>query len=338
MATTRPIKLSVSAAAEFPETKKSVLTVDVDARVEARTTASPDYTFISKDLLQVIRNDDNDEKYPNYGFSAEELALLIEDKKKKRPSFNGVVIVGHFAKWISQLQKERINRIGNFPRRLQAVYKRADRTEDNEDYNHWSAIDILLTEQMMKVFYFDSAGDLSNLTNIIRAVKTQSNTEITICDDVKEIINDEIKYHAIQKDGESCSIFALDFIFQMSKMPDLHDKLASIRIWNEEEGYYEVDPRKLPLVLIRNAQSNTFIQQCMNENKNALNLPINKKNQTLSDYLKTHGVFYAPAKKNVNAGIQRVFLTFSKRITRERNIMVSDSETVSPHPLAEISF
>lgn len=303
--------------------KKDILQIAPDC-------LSPDYTFIAKKLRAIIKGtyvvkaegddevneqDEKEDKEP-YAFSPEEIALLIKDKQERR-AIDARVVVGNFAALISKLHRERIARVGVFPRRIQVAYKRADKNEeDGEEFEHWTSLDILLTEDRLKVFYFDTAGDWKNLTVLKRAVMLHPNAEITICDDVE----DEGKQLAVQKDGESCSIFTVDNIFHMSKIPDLHNQVDSKRVQDPDyPNVYSLDPRYLPPVLVRNAQSNGFINSWIAFNQDRLHEPVNKKGHNLSQHVKSHSVFFPPNKKMVNAGIQHKQLKYASRLQRIKN-------------------
>lgn len=277
--------------------------------------SSPDYTFIAKELRAILKGnyqkDSSDDK-ESYALSAEDMQLLINDKKKKR-NIDARVVVGNFASLINKLDRERQRNEGNFPRRVQVGYKRANL--EGKEYDHWTAVDILITKDQLKVFYYDSAGDPSNLTMLKYTVMSIPNSEITICDDVEV----ENKLLAVQKDGESCSIFTLDHIFRMSEIVDLHEQVDKHRVQDSDyKNVYSLDPRHLPPVLVRNAQSNGFIKQWEQLNKDRLKEPVNKKGHTILDYVKFNSVLYPPAKKNINAGIQKKQLKYSERLQKLR--------------------
>ncbi len=283
-----------------------------------------DFAFMSKKLKVVLlkKNSDNkeaddremddkkDEEDVHYAFSPEELRLLIKDKQKKRP-LDAHVVVGGFARFMSQVHEDRVNRKGKFPRRIQVAYKRGDKDADGLEYEHWTAIDILVTANKTHVFYLDASGSEFNLDIIQRAVVLHPDTELTICEDV-EVAGKSI---ALQKDNESCSTFTLDHIFHMSKLADLHQYLNAVRTADPDHAnVFHVDPRQLPPVLVRNAQSMTFVKQYLADHKEWEGVKVDKQGRTLMQYVNKHMLFFPEAGRDVIGSIQHKQIQYAKRI------------------------
>jgi hypothetical protein len=276
---------------------------------------SPDYTFIAKDLRAIISDTDIngraslDDARP-YAFSPDDLKRLIQLKNLTR-NIDARVLVGGFQNLMGQLESERINEVGTFPRRIQVAYKRDDKDLNGNDYEHWTAIDIFLTLEGIKVFYFDFSGDPTNFELIINAVGKFPLIELTVCEDI-EI---DGKSLAIQKDGESCSIFTIDSIFHMSKLENLHKHIEENRI--KEPGgklLYSLDPRKLPAVLVRNAQSASFMLSWMELNSDKFNDKVDKKGRNILEYVESNSVFYPKIRKHINSGVQAKQLKYTDRL------------------------
>ena len=296
----------------------------VSIPMEAATRAeapSPDYTFIARHLRAIVLKTDQDGRAREvdqdpYVFSTEELTQLIEHKKRTR-FLDARVIVGNFELLVSQLHEERQSGVGAFPRRIQIAFKRAGLDEGGQEYDHWTAIDILLTRDCMNVFYLDSAGDPRNLSIIVDATTRHPDTELTLCEDIE--VNG--RSLAVQKDGESCSIFAIDNIFHMSKLPELHDHVNLYRVKDlsyEDKPIYCLDPGDLPAMLVRNAQSDRFMGRWMGRNTDKLEVAVDKKGHNIRDYLRIHSIFYPTIKKEINAGIQEKQIKYASRLNQLR--------------------
>ena len=286
--------------------------------IEPRTdNPSPDYTFIAKQLRAISQDtfDDGwalDSDQEPYAFTAEELRQLIALKQRTR-FLDARVLVGDFESLIHQLHEERLACQGPFPRRIQVAFKRDGLDESDQEYDHWTAIDILLRHDSMGVFYLDSAGDPRNLDSIVNATINHTDTELTLCEDI-EINN---RSFAIQKDGESCSIFTLDSIFHMSKLHDLHDHVMHYRVPDHSfkgKPVYCLDPGDLPPMLIRNAQSDSFMKRWMDRHPDKLDVVVDKKGLNIGEYLKRHSIFHPTIKKEINAGIQHKQMAYSLRL------------------------
>ncbi len=215
---------------------------------------------------------------------------------------------------MAQLHHDRLQAAEPFTRRLQVAYKRDGLDETGQEYDHWTALDILVTETQLNVFYFDSAGDPRNLDVIIHAATNLPDTQLTLCEDVEV----DGKSLAIQKDGESCSIFTIDHIFHMSKLEYLHEHVNRYREQdtNYASGVYNLDPRHLPPVLARNSQSVGFLKSWSEKNPALLQKPVDKKGHNILDYACSHFVFYPPINKHINTGIQHKQTRYAARLQK----------------------
>ncbi len=282
---------------------------------------SPDYTFIAKDLRAIVKGIDHLGRAPEgehepYVFSPEDLVQLIAHKKRTRP-IDAHVVVGDIEHFIAQLHQDRLLSRGSFPRRIQVAFKRAGLDEYGEEYGHWTAIDILLNEDCMNVFYLDSVGDPRNLNIVISAVMSCPNTELTLCEDI-EI---DGKSLSLQKDGESCSIFTIDHIFHMSKLDNLHQLIEQYRVKEVgDKEIYCLDPRNLPPVLARNSQSTGFLKSWVEKNHDRIHDVVDKKGHAMLDYVQSHCVFYPPIKKYINAGIQHKQIQYTARLEQLKSL------------------
>jgi hypothetical protein len=288
--------------------------------ITSRALSSPDYTFIAKHLRAIVKGTDVDGHAPDddvvpYVFTADDLRRLILHKKKTR-MIDAHVLVGGFDAFLQQLHDERRLNLGVFPRRIQVAYQRDGLDTDGLPFEHWTALDILLTQEQMHIFYLDSAGDDRNLNIIIEDSMKYAQTELTLCEDIEL----DGKSFALQKDGESCSIFTIDHVFHMSKLHDLHDHVVSYRTPDAITSHthiYSLDPRRLPAMLVRNAQSESFLREWFSKSAREFTKPVDKKEHNIIEYTKLHGVFYPPARKNINAGIQRKQLKYAARLAQE---------------------
>ncbi|WP_131782489.1 hypothetical protein [Legionella gresilensis] len=274
---------------------------------------SPDYTFISAFILTKLNETSQgdlreSQKSSNnaYALSAQELKLLFLKKNN-----DCHVITGTFEQLVSQIVTLLKNSTEQMPGRIQVAYKRTDiDLETGEEYQHWSGMDVSVTTDKIGILYLDSAGDPSNIDIAIEIAHSLENAELTICDDFS------LKYKpsAMQKDGESCSIFIADLILQMKKINDLHERIALHRIFNEKENYYDLDPRKLPPILFRNAQSIIFLAQCIDENEECATYRVSNKGELLMEYVARHTIFCPLVNKDVNAAIQAKQIAFARKV------------------------
>lgn len=77
---------------------------------------------------------------------------------------------------------------------------------------------------------------------------------------------------------------------------------------------YTMEPIDLPAVLVKNAQSFSFLKRYETENQNKMAEKINKKGQTLAEYTQAHKFFHAGLKKHVNLAIQYKEVVYKNRL------------------------
>ena len=286
----------------------------VCANTDSKLSSSSDYTFISAFILSTLNEKSQEDlsresqKSLNnaYALSAQELKLFFLKKHN-----DCHVITGNFEQLVNQIVTLLKNSKEQIPCRIQIAYKRNDIDfETGEEYQHWSSLDVSVTKDKIDILYLDSAGDPSNIDIAIEIAQTLKNVELTICDD----FSPKYQPSAMQKDGESCSIFTADLILQMKKINDLHERIDSHRIFNEKENYYDLDPRKLPPILLRNAQSITFLTQCIDENEECATYRVSKRGELLMEYVARHTIFCPLVNKDVNAAIQAKQIAFARKV------------------------
>jgi hypothetical protein len=236
--------------------------------------------------------------------SPDEIKQLIARKNRKRP-IDCRVILSDFKSFISNLQKESSEKASILPRRVQAVCCLQESDQEDAPNQHWSALDILITSDKMQVFYLDGAGDSKNYKHIVPILSSMPNVELTCCEE------------KLQHDTESCSIFALDHVFHMSKIPNLHAIIDAGKKADTENSLPNVcvfNPINLPPSLVRNAQSLRFITNYKAAHPEEAKEVLNKKGQTLMDYVLAHSMFYRPKNTTVNLGIQYKQIVYKNRL------------------------
>lgn len=197
--------------------------------VELRKLATTHFRSIKENQNENInkQQDETESKIiTKHGLSSSELTELIKLKNKKRTIDCRIILgdsKGNAIKTLiktlqnerdeeNEQNKENEEKIKNFSRRLQVLYKLKP-----DDSLHWTTLDILVTEKNIKVFYLDAAGDSSNLSSITTGVLACDNTELTYCEG------------RLQHDHVSCSIFAVDHAFHLSKEKSAHNQFDAIR-------------------------------------------------------------------------------------------------------------
>lgn len=203
-----------------------------------------------------------------YELSDADLRDLIAQKNKKRPIDCKLVASDSELKGLMENLAAYAEDKENPPKRFQMLmsFPMTNRT-------HWSAFDILCENGKIKIFMLDAAGDVCNLIRILPFLG--QNVEFTSCGG------------KLQTDGKSCSIFALDHVFKMSKMQNLHGHLDKVR--KKSGAYFEVDPLNLPSALVKNAQSLSFLKE--HAARHAPDEKVNKKGETMAKYLRKHTTF-----------------------------------------------
>lgn len=211
-----------------------------------------------------IEHSETDEN--RYRLTKKDIEILIENKKKKK-ELNCYVIEGE--KPLSlDLFFENIAKSG--ATRTQLIFK-VSGTE------HWSAMDIHRDKEgKLKIFFIDAAGSYYNQPAVL-ALCRKEKIEVTFCMD------------GLQKDFFSCSIFSVDHAFHMSKIPDLHEQIDRVKVKSSILDYVStVAPIDLPPVLVKNVQFKDFLEQYLAKNKKYETVKINKKGQTLREYIESH--------------------------------------------------
>ncbi|MDI1351697.1 MAG: hypothetical protein PSV35_02845 [bacterium] len=233
-----------------------------------------------------------EEQMLHYRFTQEDIQVLIDRKKVKRP-INCFVIDG--SKPISVknfLEQIRLNG----QHRTQLIYK-IDSTE------HWSTVDIQRdVEGRLSVFFFDAIGHTTNLSEFVEYCLSYN------CELTKSM-------GGLQKDYASCSTFSVDHAFHMSKIPDLHKQLYQVRTKDQKsDKTFNVDPLDLPIVLVKNAQSIEFIAKYLQKHEEHESTKINLKEQTLKGYTQLH--LATVDKEQIAASITYKQSQYRKKVNR----------------------
>lgn len=144
---------------------------------------------------------------------------------------------------------------------------------------HWSVLDILrAADGTLKIFFLDAAGNLFNKPGIL-AFCLKNKIDLTFC------------MGKLQKDGFSCSIFAVDHAFHMSKIADLHEHIARVRRPSVDGRHvFTVAPIDLPAPLVKNVQSTRFLTKYLAMHPEQKKTPVNKKGQTVLEYAESYAV------------------------------------------------
>ncbi len=202
-----------------------------------------------------------------------ELQQLIAEKNKKR-SIDCRIILDDFKGFLEQLEREKFSRPKDLPFRVQVLCHL-------EHSHNWSALDILVSHDEIHIFHLNAAGDSDNVDVITQVLTDFSLIKMTSCEG------------QLQRDWENCAVFALDHVFHMSKMMDLHEQVKKFHKPNpkvENKNMYTLDPFDLPAVLVKNMQSVPLLEKYIKQQANPQE-KINKKGQTLKEYVDSHTIF-----------------------------------------------
>ena len=164
----------------------------------------------------------------------------------------------------------------------------------------------------MRIFFLDSIGHTTNLPQIVDFCRRHK-VELTK------------SMGGLQKDFSSCSLFCTDQAFHMSKIADLHNQLDGVRTKDKKLGLtYNVDPINLTPVLVKNAQSSTFIEKYLQKHPEHESTTFNTKNQTLRDYVKAHQVKVADG--NVCSGIVYKQARYRERVNQDKGYATAPTQ------------
>lgn len=106
---------------------------------------------------------------------------------------------------------------------------------------HWTFLEFSKEGDEISVLVLDAAGEMS-ITKLVDFLENNGAiTDLYVCDG------------GIQKDGQSCPLFAWDAACQASKIPDLFATLKSLEIEPSEKALF-IKPEMLPTRLVRNVQ------------------------------------------------------------------------------------
>ncbi len=147
----------------------------------------------------------------NREFTADDLQQLIAEKNSKRP-IDCRIILDDFDGFLLQLENEKKERATAQGLRIQVLCNL-----DRSDGDNWTALDIWVSESGTHIFYLNAAGDPSSLNVITKAINNFPQVQMTCCEG------------EIQRDWVNCAIFALDHVFHMSKIADLHQQILARR-------------------------------------------------------------------------------------------------------------
>ena len=227
-------------------------------------------TIVNGAILR--QHDLNKERAPTqsdpirYRMTREDLEILIGLKKQKR-ELNCHVIDGTTP---CSVEDFLTNLIKNGPERTQLIFKKTGS-------EHWSVMDIQRDKKgKLKIFFLDAIGEQKNLAVVLDFCR-RHNIEISSA------------MGKLQKDYSSCSIFSIEHAFRMSKMTDLHQQIDKIKKKSPNAKFgFDVDSADLPPILVKNAQSATFIQEYLKKHPEHEETKFGRKGLTLRQYVDMH--------------------------------------------------
>ena len=297
---------------ESAKLKKELLSIKVateqnpkiDLAIAAKEKKILDWMIKRKNELKDLVKKSLNDPTTDLALSLNELTTLVEIKKLKRP-INCYVIEEKTPFPLDEL----LNSIAKEGKeRTQIIYKLSKKIR------HWSALDVKRDSQgTLTVFLLDAPGNVRNENE--DAIKKY-------CEEHK--IKLIIAKGKIQKDNFTCSIYSLDHVFHMSKMIDLYEQLDKVKVQDPKIPYfYSVSTLDLPPVFLKNAQSTTFLKDYLERHPEAENIVINKKGQTLSEYVKSHQRINESGKV-IPEGIIYKYKQYISRISEARHAFLNN--------------
>lgn len=250
---------------------------------------------IKENLLTELKRLDKTTKQ----VSIEYLRLLVEAEKRRRIASK----LAPFVCYVLALDKLEIF-LSYHLKASSAVNKRFQLIIKHED--HYLTVDISCEEHKKCCLLLDAAND-QRMLSVYKRLKKFTFDHLFVASGKRDKLG---RSHHLQKDFESCSMFAFDHAVQLSKKDIYNDLEKLVRDDTQRSLYTTVYWNQLPIKLIWNAQSLSFFSDYLDVNANRLTqgeIKIYKK------YIKKHTQLDANV-ENRNMAVDHIFESRLKQV------------------------